>query len=953
MRTLTLEGASQLSRNLLEDAGRATTAAAARAALLTACLAASVAGCAGPGSGIRSGVEVLATDIYRSAAWSAELPVKTVVPVVVRSVVKSYIADLEVPQDVKRRLEERVEREEFVDSTIPFIYQLSQLYSTRRATETFEQHIHAHCADLRAVPGFEHDLFHWDTAPPPTPAETPPGAAETKERLKTIVVSGIVRIFDSLFLETGAEPMRLRERRTPETIERTAAMVQDLLRNIAAQLPEDRKMKGSLAKLAEDKETIEALTISLGDLISELAYASYQRFVRLAKRRDDLREWMHEQLASDEYGRLEDYLHQAAERRYAVLICVDGLQGHLVRALAAGGGADSASAGFLKTIWQEASDCENAQPAGELKKARTQSLSFLEQMAKSGFQDDRYLPFFRSLYATAPNGIARCGISTTPTISVRNIPIVLTGATVAGPGGTGLPNFHFLDRGADRAWYFYGNDVLQLGNLTHHAGMKSIFARLPTLLSLSSSSLYDEGSLVSLDPYITVAVGEKRRDWGESLLDSQLEQRVAVEIKLRELRARLLQVLSLHRNTFVVRFVTRAAHYRRAEQLIDEIAELEDQGMPRYLQYYNPWPDHFAHPHGPFSDAILGVTGELNRLDFWLGRIDKLYRDAGIHSQTLFALAGDHGLSPVGRLLSVEQAVFAGLERDGVKLRVRKLSADEGEPPVVTHPWRPPTMHGYDVVDSSTAGGNCTLDFFVDHQTQWAHQPTVSQLQTLRTLEGKTIDILEELRKRLGEALDYLVVREGPCGVDGGVVRLIATHGGTRVDALVARQGTKIFYDFAGDVLEAGALSPFSPEPSGGARARWQELLDRARAARREDPATWLEASDWRELCSFSPRPDAVVQIAHLYDTDLAGTVNLFPAQGIAFNSLVPGRHAGESFHEKDAFVAFWGGAMRRKTPLSTAANGSLAPTVYEHLTRETISVGKDGWGFPAVKLEE
>jgi hypothetical protein len=220
----------------------------------------------------------------------------------VRSVVKSYIADLEVPQDVKRRLEERVEREEFVDSTIPFIYQLSQLYSTRRATETFEQHIHAHCADLRAVPGFEHDLFHWDTAPPPTPAETPPGAAETKERLKTIVVSGIVRNFRFALPRDGGGA-------------HAAARTEDARDHRAhrgdgpgppakhrAQLPEDRKMKGSLAKLAEDKETIEALTISLGDLISELAYASYQRFVRLAKRRDDLREWMHEQLASDDTG---------------------------------------------------------------------------------------------------------------------------------------------------------------------------------------------------------------------------------------------------------------------------------------------------------------------------------------------------------------------------------------------------------------------------------------------------------------------------------------------------------------------------------------------------------------------------------------------------------------------------------------------------------------------------
>jgi hypothetical protein len=901
---------------------------------------------------MRSGLEVLGADIYRSAAWSAELPVKVVIPVVVRQVVKSYIADLEVSDDVKRRLEERVERAEFADSTIPFLYYLSQLYSANRETETFEQHVRAQCADLRATPGFEHALFHWDAAPAAGAETKEPVNGVNKERLRAFVMAGVVKVFDALFLETGADPLRLRERRAPAVIERASSVVRDLLRGIAAQLPEERKLKGSLAKLAENKEIIEALTISLGDLIGDLAYGSFQRFVRLEKRREELRSWMRTELEKDGFGRLEDYLRQAAERRYAVLICVDGLQGHLVRALAAGG-RDEASALFLKEIWKEAAECEAAQPAGQLKKARAQSLEFLGRIAQSGFSDERYLPFFRSLYTTASNGIARQGIATTPTISVRNIPVVLTGAPIAGESCTGLPNFHFLDRPGDRAWYFYGNDALQLGELTRRSGMKSLFTRLPQLLSLSSSSLYDDGSLVSLDPYITVAVGEKRRDWGESLLEAQLRQRVEIEIKLRGLRERLLEVLRQHRETFALRLLARGAHYRRAEQLIGEIAELEDQGMPRYVQYYNPWPDHFAHPHGPFSDEILSPTGELNRLDFWLGSVDKLYRDAGIHARTLFAIAGDHGLAPVGRLLSVEEAVFASLEKEGIKLRVRKLSADEGEPPVVTHPWRPPSMRGYDVVISSTAGGNCTLDFFVDQEIRWARQPVASELLALRTLEGKTVDIVEEMRRRLGEALDYLAVREETCGVDGGAVRLVATRSGTRMDSLVLRRGDRIHYDLAADILDVTSPSPYVAEPRGPDRARRQELLDRARAARREEPASWLTEREWRELCSFSPRPDAVAQVARLYDTDLAGTVNLFPARGVAFNSLVPGRHAGESFHEKDAFVGFWGGAMQRRSPLGTAVNGSLAPTVYAHLTGEEVEAGQDGWGFPPVFLQE
>jgi hypothetical protein len=56
----------------------------------------------------------------------------------------------------------------------------------------------------------------------------------------------------------------------------------------------------------------------------------------------------------------------------------------------------------------------------------------------------------------------------------------------------------------------------------------------------------------------------------------------------------------------------------------------------------------------------------------------------------------------------------------------------------------------------------------VDQSIRWTRQPVASELRTLRTLEGKTVDIIEETRRRLGDALDYLAVREEPCGVEGG-----------------------------------------------------------------------------------------------------------------------------------------------------------------------------------------
>ncbi|WP_200855902.1 hypothetical protein, partial [Klebsiella pneumoniae] len=83
---------------------------------------------------------------------------------------------------------------------------------------------------------------------------------------------------------------------------------------------------------------------------------------------------------------------------------------------------------------------------------------------------------------------------------------------------------------------------------------------------------------------------------------------------------------------------------------------------------------------------------------------------------------------------------------------------------------------------------------------------------------------------------------------------------------------------------------------------------------------------------------------------DRAGTMNLFPKQGVGYNTKVPGRHAGESYLEKDAFLGFGGKPIGPNAmALQSEQNGSLAPTLYEYLTGESIEAGHDGWGYPSL----
>lgn len=73
--------------------------------------------------------------------------------------------------------------------------------------------------------------------------------------------------------------------------------------------------------------------------------------------------------------------------------------------------------------------------------------------------------------------------------------------------------------------------------------------------------------------------------------------------------------------------------------------------------------------------------------------------------------------------------------------------------------------------------------------------------------------------------------------------------------------------------------------------------------------ATWCDEQEWRQLTRFTPRPDSVNQLAALYEEDRAGTMNLFPKQGVGYNTKVPGRHAGESYLEK---MRFWDSGVNR-----------------------------------------
>lgn len=892
----------------------------------------------------------LLDDAFDATAWSARLPADYALPRIGRAGLAAWLVSLPLADDVRGRIDARLLAEGFVDELVPFALFVKETYAAP-AEPTFAEWARGTLQVEPAVPGWETSLFTFN----------PPIHLRDSSAISLTQAARLLRLYDAAYLQDATAAASVTDRLVCEADDarmearmlRAKPIVRELLADQEAGMgPGD--MKDAVGHVLRDDTTLEAITLSLIDFLDAEVCKHYRIFAGQVLRERQMNTWLSTALLNPTRDDGWTWLRWHASRHVAVQVVVDGLQGHLVESLASGASAGSPSP-FLTQVAAE--DAAGAIPAPKLRSASagpSMTTTYLHYAAKHG--SSLTLPTLAA--AVASPGFARHGISTTPTISVRNLPVVKTGAAVAGPASTGIPNFHFVDRTyvhdgvqQGRPWYFYGNDALQLTPLAAASGMKTMFSRLRPLVTMSCGAQYDELAGYSFDGFLSLAIGEASRDFGDIRCVAELGRRAQNERRIAELRTSLLaREAILHEVHHPWERYDRWAQAQEEDAVRREVAELAlllPESMPDYLLYYNPWPDHFAHAKGPFADEIIGPTGELVRLDHWLGRIGETYAEAGISDRTLYGMAGDHGLTPVRWLVSPEAEFIEGLKRSGVPLVVTKISSDEGEGPKLTHRLRPPSMRGFDLVVASTAGGNYMMDFFVDQGESWARQPLRSELQVLQTLGGKTIDVPKELLTRLGDSLDYLVVREAPCTPDGGSVVVMGPRAGAVTTTTIQRRGRAIWVDQqGGDLLGLAERSPYEAlDPVAVADA--DTLRDHCLAANRMNPATWCLEAEWRALTRFNQRPDAVTQLAHLYDTDRAGTVNLFPRDGVGYNTKVPGRHAGESFHEKDAFVGIWGVPVKTAGELPPMVNGSLAQAMYAWISGTQPIEGEDGWGWP------
>ncbi|MDN3612211.1 alkaline phosphatase family protein [Vibrio ostreicida] len=919
--------------------------------------------------GVFNSTQVLKNQITASLSYSTRFARDMTLFTIGGMTLETYLLTLPLDNATKLRVMGQVADPSYAIPLGYFLHQFYDRYTGVGNQDQFKAYLKT-VYDTEVLTGFEHTLFQVsesiDTAPKQHAKDQ---AHQEGIKIDRQFIATMVTLYDALvqigeWQNLDHLPEQYTYLTQSEQDLALVAKVQPLVVNIikqAASGMEQGEMKqalmgivadGTPARASQPNNKAQALTITLIDFVRLNVLKAYRQFIYQDERAQTLNQWLKKAFV-DRPQQALDFLQSQQERRFAVQITVDGLQQGLMAGLV------NTNKPFIKQAYQQHIDRAKLNSSVATgKPEHVQSTRFLQVLAEQSYQDPNYLPFFKQLYQNYAPTLTQVGISSTPTISVRNLPIIKTGAKVSGDQGTGIPNFHFVDRNEDRAYYFFGNDALQLDRLIQKNRVQTMFDRLVHLKTLNCNAQYDWNAHTTFDGLVNLGAGETLRDFGEKRCLRELQERANVEIKLHRFRQSLIDNIRDYQAIPFWSFYTKLTRKWKIKQDIKHYAELDGQGMPDYTLIYNPWPDHFAHFVGPFSDEIIMPTGELNRLDYWIRQIEQTYQTAGIYRKTLWGMAGDHGLSPVYSTLNPEKAIFGALATKlDYPLVIKKISSDEGEGPKITNALQYPSNRGIDVVVASTAGGNFMMDMFNAH-TGWAIQPIYSELaqwQPINAPDNESLDIIAESIHALKDSLDYLVVREQACTESQCKIRLVAQRNGQRVDEWITKEGNRFFYEIgvsnAPPLLEVQSLNPYLTKPDPNQLEIFADLVTQCvEKADKHDPQSWCTSEQWRELTRYTPRPDSVVQLANLYAEPTAGTINLFPREGIGYNTKVPGRHAGESYLEKDAFLGFWGAPIGRQPhPLTAEENGSLAPTLYQYLTGENVVEGKDGWGYPSL----
>lgn len=513
--------------------------------------------------GVFSSSEVLKNQVLSSLSYSAKLTRDAALFTIGGVTLDAYILALPLDVKTKARVVAQLSNPTYSIPLGYFLYSYYDRYSGLGSEDVFKSYLST-VYDEQALKGFEHSLYHVGDKPTSEHHEADTSTEATGHhegiRIDEQFIANMVVIYDALFeigvwqdmdtlpanyiyLTNSSEDLAI--------IAQIQPIIVDLIDKAALGM-DDGDMKSAMLAIAEDgkpenadkpNNKAQALTITLIDFVRLNLLKAYRQFVFKEERAAALDDWM-QQAFSDQPDALIQFLESQQNKRFAVQVTVDGLQQGLIEGLV------DESAPFISVAYQNHKNRTQYKPKLEtvIEPEHQQQVRFMEVLSEQTYRDPNYLPFFKKLYQEHLDNISRVGISSTPTISVRNLPIIKTGAKVSGQGGTGIPNFHFVDREIDRAYYFFGNDALQLDVLMANNKVQTMFDRLDYLKTLNCNAQYDWNAHTTYDGLVNLGLGESLRDYGEKRCVKELQERSEVEVVLQEKRQALIEDIEAYQS---------------------------------------------------------------------------------------------------------------------------------------------------------------------------------------------------------------------------------------------------------------------------------------------------------------------------------------------------------------------------------------------------------------------
>ena len=286
--------------------------------------------------------------------------------------------------------------------------------------------------------------------------------------------------------------------------------------------------------------------------------------------------------------------------------------------------------------------------------------------------------------------------------------------------------------------------------------------------------------------------------------------------------------------------------------------------------------DYIGHKQGTEAGYFAPLLVELDQS---LQKLISLLQKKGILEKTYIVITSDHGMHPTGNFFALEKLFWS----KGLRLKPDN-----------------PRVKDFDLYVSNR--GVSSTFIYARGEEGWSDLPNEAWLRHFPT-RRKSIDLIDFLLKQ--EPVDWVAARNG-----NGHVK-IYTHDGREGTLKTFRINGQRFYSYSYSAEKGTDPFGYASDPS------LKPLLN-------GEP---FHFSVWGEKTAATERPDAVVQVADLFDDVRTGDILVVNKNGWTFRTEKKGSHGSLNQEDMHIPLLIHGPGLKSSDPKRFIRSLDLYPT--------------------------